>query len=105
MKGRILKQPENRKETFIADTGTSTPIVPKAVAKRNGMKWVELDTDEPRCKGVTGDELSSIGQCTFFVKFDILKKAKKIRALVCSDEGNEILIDLQSLIDWTIMYS
>ena len=52
---------------------------------------------------MTGDELTIIGQCTFFVKFDILKKAKKVRALVCSDEGCEILIDLQSLIDWTIL--
>ena len=51
MKGRILTQPGNRKEIFIADTGTSKPIVPKAEAKRNSMKWVELDTDEPECKG------------------------------------------------------
>ena len=103
MKERILTQTGNRKKTFISDTGTSTPIKPKAVATRNRMKWLELDTDEPGCKGVTGDELSIIGQCPFFVKFDILKKANKVRALVCSDEGSEILIDLHSLIDWTIL--
>ena len=62
-----------------------------------------MDRDEPGCQGVTGDELNIIGQCTFYVKFDILKKAKKMKALVCSDDGCEILIDLQSLIDWTIL--
>ena len=103
MRGRILTQPGNRKETFIADTGTSTPIVPKNVATRNGIKQGALDIDEPGCQRVTGDELTFIGQFTFFVKLIILKKAKKVRALVCSDEGCEILIDLQLLIDWTIL--
>ena len=62
-----------------------------------------MEKDEPGCQGVTGDELSIIGQCTFFIKFDTLKKAKKVKSLVCLDEGSEILIDLQSLIDWTIL--
>ena len=51
MKGRILSQPGNHREIFIADTGTSTPIVPKNVTKRNGIKWGAVDRDETGCHG------------------------------------------------------
>ena len=38
MHGRILGRSGNRKEVFIADTGTSIPVCPINIARRNGIK-------------------------------------------------------------------
>ena len=37
------------------------------------------------------------------MKFDILKNPKRMRVLICEEEGDEILIDVQSLVDWSIL--
>ena len=36
-----------------------------------------------------------------FVKFYILKNPKRMRVLICEEEADEILIDIQSLVDWS----
>ena len=32
-----------------------------------------------------------------------MKFAKVLKAIVCADEGDEILIDLETLVDWNII--
>ena len=44
-----------------------------------------------------------IGQMEFFVKMGLLKKTKKVHALVAKNAGDEVLLDLDILIDWTIL--
>ena len=55
MMGRIMGKKSNKREMFIADTGTSVIILPVNIAKRNGVVWTPTDPDERH--GVTGDEL------------------------------------------------
>ena len=35
-----------------------------------------------------------------FVNFKHMRKTKKLRALVVADEGVEVLVDLETLVDW-----
>jgi hypothetical protein len=51
----------------------------------------------------SGHELTIIGQATIWIKFDIIRRPKKMRVLICEEEGDEILIDIQSLVDWSII--
>ena len=74
MLGKILTKGCNRRERFIADP------------------------DEPGVLSASGHDLTIIGQATFYVKFDIIQNPKKMRVLVCKEEGDEILIDVQSLV-------
>jgi hypothetical protein len=103
MLGKILTKGCNRREKFIADTGTTIPIVPAAIAARNKVKVEELDLDEPGVISASGHDMTIIGEATFYVKFNILKNPKKMRVLICEEEGDEILIDVQSLVDWSIL--
>ena len=43
------------------------------------------------------------GQTEMFVKMELLKKNKKVHALVAKNAGDEVLLDLDILIDWTIL--
>ena len=48
MMGRLyFGKSSNKKEVFIADTGTSVIIIPVNIAKRNGIVWTQTDSDEP----------------------------------------------------------
>ena len=47
MTGRILGKSSNKKEVFIADTGTSVTILPVNIAKHNGVIWTPEDADKP----------------------------------------------------------
>ena len=47
MTGRILEKSSNKKEVFIADTGTSVTILPVNIAKHNGVIWTPEDADKP----------------------------------------------------------
>ena len=38
-----------------------------------------------------------------FVKFKTMKSTKVLKAIVCVDEGKEILVDLEMLMDWNII--
>ena len=40
-----------------------------------------------------------------FIKFKNMKTIKKLRALVVADEGDEVLVDLETLVDWGILPS
>ena len=101
--GKILTKGCNRRETFIADTGTTIPIVPKLIAARNNVEMFDVDQDEPGVISASGHDMSIIGQAIFWVKFDIMKNPKRMRVLICEEEGDEILIDVQSLVDWSIL--
>ena len=62
-----------------------------------------MNPDEPGVMSASGHDMTIIGQATFFVKFDILKNPKRMRVLICEEEGDEILINVQSLVDWSIL--
>ena len=61
MMGRMMGKKTNKKEMFVADTGTSVMILPVNIAKRNGVVWVPTDPDEPEYVGVTGVQVDIIG--------------------------------------------
>ena len=65
--------------------------------KINGIKWRPLDPDEPNFSGITGTKLTILGQTNIWVKFNTLKKAQEILALVCKEESEESLVDLDSI--------
>ena len=57
MMGRLLGRSSNKKEVFIANTGTSVIILPVNIARRNGITWTQIDEDEPQYQGVTSVEV------------------------------------------------
>ena len=100
---KVLTKGCNRREVFIADSGTTIPIVPKLIAVRNKVKIFEVDQDEPGVISASGHDMTIIGQAVFWIKFDIMRNPKRMRVLICEEEGDEILIDVQSLVDWSIL--
>ena len=103
MVGKILGDSSNRNTRFIADTGTPVAIIPKHVAEKNKVSWDPVDPDEPSYEGVSGSGLTILGQTSFFVNFQTLREAKLVSALVIEEYGSEILVDLDSLIQWSIV--
>jgi hypothetical protein len=77
MMGKILTKGCNRRETFIADSGTTIPIVPAIIAARNKLDVFADDQDEPGVMSASGHDMNIIGQAVFFIKFDILKTPRK----------------------------
>ena len=65
MMGKILTKGCNRKEVFIADSGTTIPIVPKLIADRNKVKIVAVDQDEPGVISASGHDMTIIGKSVF----------------------------------------
>ena len=100
MKGRILGNSCNKYLNFIADTGTQVAIIPWFLNDRNKLQIVPTDPDEPEYKGVTGMKLTVVGQTEMFIKF---KTMKVLRAIVCEDEANKILVDLETFVEWSII--
>ena len=49
--------------------------------------------------------MSVIGQIHMFIKFNTMKTTKTLRALVVADEGDEVLVALETLCDWGIIPS
>ena len=82
MMGRIMGKWGNKKEMFIADTGTSVIILPINIAKRNGVIWEACDPDEPGYVWVTGIELDIIGQANICTVFDNVKGGHNVQVLV-----------------------
>ena len=64
---------------------------------------VELDADEPNYSGITGNQLSILGQTTITIKFTTIRKAQSIPVLICREEGEESLIDLDTLKDMGVV--
>ena len=98
MRGRILGCFTNKYIRFVADTCSPVAIVPRSVAIRN-----KLNPDEASYAGVSGTKLSVVGQCQMYICFREMKTTKEVRALVVEDEGEEILIGLETLIQWGII--
>ena len=74
--------------------GLQLSYFPMNAAKRNSVKWVVPDSDEPSYVGVTGVELDIVGQASLWVAFSNLKEAKELKVLISRQEAEEILIDL-----------
>ena len=62
MKGKIINATGGRCARFCADTGCSVNIMPAKMAASGGLKWRELDLDEPSYKSVTNEDLEIVGQ-------------------------------------------
>ena len=73
-------------------------IVPHSLAARNKLEIFPPDKDEPSYAGVMGMKLSVVGQCP-----KTMKTTKIVRAIVVADEGEEVLIDMETLIQWGII--
>ena len=99
-----MESNENKYETFVADTGTPVSIVPVNIAKKNGIKLYELDADEPNYSGITGNQLSILGQTKIIIKFTTIRKAQSISALVCREEGEKSLINLDTLKEMGVIH-
>ena len=94
MRVKVLGKADRKYETFVADSGTPVSILVNN-AKKNGIKWNELDPGEPNY---------IIGQTTITVKFSTIKRAQTVSALVCREEGEESLIDLDTLKNMGIIH-
>ena len=103
MKGRILGCSPNKYIRFVADTGSPVAIVPMSVAIRNKLEILPSDQDEANYAGVSGTKLSVVGQCQMYICFRQMKTTKEVRALVVADEDDEVLIGLETLIQWGIV--
>ena len=62
-----------------------------------------VNDDEPDYKGVTGMQLTVIGQTEFFVEFKSMRNTNKLKAIMCHEAGVEILDDLGTLIQRTVI--
>jgi len=102
MYGR-LRSKRNKRERFCADSGTGIPIIPIEIVEEHELAWQQVDPDKPGCESASGHDMEIVGQTEFWVKFDNLKHPKLIQALVAKNAGSEILIDLNLLVEWTIL--
>ena len=49
MYGRIRSK-SNKKERFVADSGTGIPIIPIEIVEEHNLEWEKVDPDEPGCE-------------------------------------------------------
>ena len=99
MYGKIVKAQNSRRLRFIADSGTGVPIIPIEIAEDHGLEVRDTDPDKPGCIGASGHDLEIIGQTEFWVKLEVMKRVKRVHALVARQSDDEILLDLNTLID------
>ena len=92
-----------RRVKFCADTGCSVNIMPAKIAASGGLTWRELDWDKSTYKSVTNEDLTIIGQTRAFIKLDEVKTPIMMEFLVCTDEGDEALLSLDTLKELTIV--
>ena len=103
MKGKIMNATGGRSSRFCCDTGCSANIMPAKMAAGGGLKWRELDPDEPAYKSVTNEELEIVGQTSAWVKLEKLKTPIRLNFLVCLDEGDQALLSLDTLKELSIV--
>ena len=103
MLGKILAKTGSKCVPFVADTGCSINILPARFAAAGGLRWRELDKDESTYRSVTNEDLTIIGQTTAFIKLDVVKHPVKLDFLVCTDEGDEGLLSLDTLKELSII--
>ena len=103
MLGKILAKTGSKRVPFVADTSSSINILPARFAAAGGLRWRELDKDESTFVSVTNEELTIIGQTTAFIKLDVVKHPVKLDFLVCTDDGDEGLLSLDTLKELSII--
>ena len=103
MYGRILGSSTNKFIRFCADSGTPAAFIPRSVAERNKLEIIPPDPDEAQYASASGHSLTVIGQTSMYVKFKHMKNTRELRALVVEEEGQEVLVDLETLINWGII--
>ena len=101
--GRILAKTGNKRVPFVADTGCSVNILPTRFAAISGLKWRDVDSNESTFISATNHELTIVGQTTAFVKLELIKHPVKLDFLVCSDDGDEGLLSLDTLKELSIV--
>ena len=101
--GRILAKTGNKRVPFVADTGCSVNILPARFAAISGLKWRDVDSDESTFMSATNHELTIVGQTTAFVKLESIKHPVKLDFLICSDDGDEGLLSLDTLKELSIV--
>ena len=92
MIGGVLGRSSNKKEVFIADTGTSVIILPVNIAKCNGEVWTPVEFDKPPYVRVTGFQVDIMGQANVWTVFDNIKGGHNLQVRVARQEAEEILI-------------
>ena len=95
--------PTNKYIRFCADSGTPAAFIPRSVAERNKLEIFPPDPDEASYESASGHPLTVVGQTSMFIKFKTMKKTKTLRALVVAEEGEEVLVDLETLVNWGIL--
>ena len=70
MRGKIINAAGGRLARFCADTGCSVNIMPAKMAASGGLKWREVDPDEPSYKSVTNEDLEIVGQTSAYIKLE-----------------------------------
>ena len=103
MKGRVINTSGGRCARFCCDTGCSANIMPAKMAAGAGLKWRDLDPDEPAYKSVTNEQLEIIGQTSAWVKLEKLNTPIRLNFLVCLDDGDEALLSLDTLKELSIV--
>ena len=103
MRGKIINAAGGRLARFCADTGCSVNIMPAKMAAAGGLKWRDLDPDEPSYKSETNEDLEIVGQTSGFIKLEHFKTPIRLDFLVCLDEGDEALLCLDTLKDLSIV--
>ena len=101
--GRILAKTGNKRVPFVADNGCSVNILPARFAAISGLKWRDVDSDESTFMSATNHELTIVGQTTAFVKLELVIYPVKPDFLVCSDDGDEGLLSLDTLKELSIV--
>ena len=96
MRGMILGSFCNKNKKFIADTGTSEGITPRS--EKNKLQWMLVDEGEPDYEGVTGMQLTVIRQTEMLFNLKAMRNTKVLRAIVCEEAGDEILVNSDTLI-------
>ena len=62
-----------------------------------------MDKEESTYRSVTNEDLTIIGQTTAFIKLDVVKHPVMVEFLVCTDDGDEGLLSLDTLKELTII--
>ena len=93
----------NKRVPFVADTGCSVNFLPARSADVSGLKWRDVDSDESTFMSATNHELTIVGQTTAFVKLELVKHPVTFDFLVCSDDGDEGLLSLDTLKELSIV--
>ena len=75
--------------------------MPAKVAASGVLTWRVPDWDESAYKSVTNEDLTTIGQTKGFIKLDDVKTPVMMEFLVCTDEGDEALLSLDTLKELT----